>query len=255
MFFKSFGTFLHRESLRKTDIWKHLVFSNASTVDISIQEVYLCTQTQLMEMVLVHILFLQHLKRLCKIHLTAGWEHSCRERRTISTQALLLLLLRYGVKDFSIHAVSSSLFFQVNNAAPNHFLHRVGRYVACQTEKDVKSVRPLAGAADCLPPPQWQCTHSWPKRCGRRRAKKILHRHHWSVNTDDLFHTFSSLFATLLLPSGLMPLNKRYHSETRKTNIEGCKDLKVHRLSHITEREREQQKSFSLQRFIPVWAV
>lgn len=35
------------------------------------QVVYLCASIQLMEMVLIHILFLQHLRRLCKIHSTA----------------------------------------------------------------------------------------------------------------------------------------------------------------------------------------
>ncbi len=36
-----------------------------------------------------------------------------------------------------------------------------------------------------------------------------------SVNTDDLFHTFSGLCTTLLLPSRQMSLNKLHHSDTK----------------------------------------
>lgn len=63
-------------------------------------------------MVLIHILFLLHLKCLRKILLTAGGEHSCRE---ISRPAPSLLLL--VVQGFWLF-----LFLQVNNTALNHFL-------------------------------------------------------------------------------------------------------------------------------------
>lgn len=65
------------------------LFSHFLLVDVfsDIQEAYLCAWIQLMEMVLIHILFLQHLTRLCKIHLTAGWEHSYRDAGSLDIRA------------------------------------------------------------------------------------------------------------------------------------------------------------------------
>lgn len=56
-----------------------------------------------------------------------------------------------------------------------------------------------------------------------------------SVNTDDLFHTFSGLFATLLLPSRQMSLNRHYLHDRRGPNNEGGQDFK-RKAHNVTEK-------------------
>lgn len=113
------------------------------------------------------------------------------------------------------------LFFtQFHNETPNHFLHKTGRYVACQTRKTIKLSCRLLGLQTVFSPPHYLTADLKAMRTTLRQ--EIPHRR--SVNTDDLFHTFSGLCTTLLLPSRQMSLNKHYHSDTREPNSEGHKE-------------------------------
>ncbi len=108
-------------------------------------------------------------------------------------------------------AASSFLFLEVNNATPNHFTERAGMW-------RVRHVK----LCNCH-------TAGWSYRlfiftrltihtADVTAMRTTLHQeipHHLSVNTDDLFHTFSGLCTTLLLPSRQMSQNKHYHSDTK----------------------------------------
>lgn len=167
------------------------IFSTRVCVSFKSQEAYLCAWIQLMEMVLIHILFLQRLKRLCKIRLTAGWEHSCRERRRISTLELLLLWRGQRFCRWAVSSFSASSCFKKKPFLPPQSEQVCYVSDGVKQKKNCKPVTLLARAAACL----FSATltiHTADLTAMRTTPRQEI-PHRLSVNTDDLLHTFSGL--------------------------------------------------------------
>lgn len=207
------------------------------------QEAYLCASFQMMEMVLIHILFLQHLKRLCKIHLTAGWEHSCRARCWIPTQSSLLLLLLLHGPAFQANAFAPFCFQQVDSTPKgSEQMYGVSHTVFSTTlttfTADLRAMRAML-------------RRDIPRCC--------------SVNTDYLFHTSFGLLTTLPLPAREMLVAFVQCNGRRRANNENRGQKHILRKKEamrqkkeetaVTERKRQREKALvflwrpSFQRF------
>lgn len=133
----------------------------------------------------------------------------------------------------SRQAVFPLLLLPINNATTNHF----PRSVQSQTRKTTGwCYRLLISTALTIG------TADLKALCTTLRQETPDHR---SVNTDDLLHTFSGLFTTVLRPSRQMSINKHY-SDTRETNNEG--HLNKRRQSTSQRNRKQQQKQEGEQR-------